>query len=119
MVHVQEPTPLSVRAAGAVSVVTVTGALDLAGAAPFRKVVNDLVIDGRVRLVVDLTAVDFVDSVGLGVLVATHRKTRGLQGSLTLVLAGERTARLLGLTGLDRVLQVATTLDDALVRAST
>ncbi|QCW51976.1 STAS domain-containing protein [Nocardioides dongxiaopingii] len=95
-------------------VLSVAGSLDIASATGFRRLVNELLVEARVRLVVDLTDIDFVDSVGLGVLVSAHRRTRGLRGGMILVVDGDPVTRLLRLTGLDRVFRVAATRAQAL-----
>src|SRR5712692_5382448 len=62
-----------------------------------------------VRLVVDLSGVDFCDSTGVNVLLAAHRRAREAGGDLE--LAGPRPAvrRILQVTGLETVFTV---LDD-------
>jgi anti-sigma B factor antagonist len=108
---------MSVTDVDGVAVLAVSGALDLASATDFRRLVNDLLAEARVRLVVDLTDIEFVDSVGLGVLVSAHRRTRGLRGGMVLVVDGDPVTRLLRLTGLDRVFRVAPTRAQALTAA--
>ncbi len=58
---------------------------------------------GRLYLVLDLTAVDRIDSTGLGVLVGALKRLRVGNGQLRLAAAGD-VARVLHATGLDKVL---------------
>lgn len=69
------------------------------------------------RLVLDLSAVEFMDSSGLGVIVATHKHVIAC-GGLTLAAPQEPVVRLLKLARLDRIMTVAAELDDALISRS-
>ena len=52
------------------------GDVDVLEVGAVRRSLNDALIDGCSLLVVDLSGVTFMDSVGLGVLVATWKRTR-------------------------------------------
>ena len=67
---------------------------------------------GRVRLVVDLSAVGFLDSTGLGVLVKALKRTREHDGTLDLVATDERILKVFRITGLDAVMPLHASLDD-------
>ncbi|MBC9734740.1 STAS domain-containing protein [Nocardioides marmotae] len=99
------------------AVVVARGEVDLATVGGFRSVLNDLMVEGHVDVVVDLTDVPFVDSSALGALVAAHRRARGLGGGLSLAGIQPPVARILELTGLDRVLAAYPTADEALRQA--
>jgi anti-sigma B factor antagonist len=62
-------------------------------------------IDGHAWVVLDLTPVTFMDSSGLGVLVAAMKALRG-RGELRLTGVDARIQELFSLTGLNRVFQV-------------
>lgn len=65
------------------------------------------------RLVLDLSAVEFMDSSGLGVIVATHKRVIAC-GGLTLAAPREAVVRLLKLARLDRIMTITSELDEAL-----
>lgn len=62
-------------------------------------------IDGA-DLVIDLAGVDFIDSSGLAVLIATHRRIGDLGGELVLRHPSRTVCRLLELTNLEAVFRV-------------
>jgi len=64
------------------------------------------VSQGEQRVVVHLDGVTFLDSTGLGVLVGAHKAQRAAGGTLGIVCGEPRLLRIIGLTGLDRVLDV-------------
>lgn len=91
---------------GTGAVITPVGRLTLTTAGQVREAVDDLVRNGRPRLVVDLGRLDFIDSSGLGALVAGLRSARAAGGDLRLANASPQVATVLRLTNLDRVLRV-------------
>ena len=61
------------------------GEIDVATVPGLRDRIARLQIDGPPHLVVDLTGVTFIDSLGLGALIGAHKRARVLQGSLAIV----------------------------------
>lgn len=107
--------PLTVEASvkGQVTVLSVMGAIDLATVdtleAAIEKVINS---ESSGALIVDLEHVDFLASAGIALLVATHQRI-GEEPGFGIVADGPVTARPLVLTGLDEVLRIFPTLDEA------
>lgn len=99
---------------GTTTVVRAAGDLDVATAPRLREQVIRLVSDGHRDIVLDLDAVDFVDSTGLGVIVGLLKRTRTLGGDLRLVSNRPALQRILELTALDRALPLAASVDEAL-----
>ena len=97
-----------------VTVLTVTGDVDVYTGPVLRARLAGVLDSGRRRLVVDLAGVDFLDSTGLAALVAGLNLAREVGGSLTLACPQERLVRLLRITGLDEVFVVHATMADAL-----
>ncbi len=62
----------------------------------------------------DLTAAGFLDSTGIAALVATRRRLQLRKAELGLVAGRGAPLRLLKMVGLDQVLRIWPTLDDAL-----
>ena len=98
---------------GDVVVVRLAGELDLYNAPTVREALGDVVAEGPERLVVDLGAVEFVDSTALGVLVEARGKLANREAFL---LAAPRAEprRALEVAGLDSYFSVHETVEDAL-----
>jgi anti-sigma B factor antagonist len=99
------------RSEGA-TVVVLRGDLDLATAPELRDCFVKVIDDG-VRIVVDLQAVDFLDSAGLGILVAGLNRARTRGGDLELVCSNGQVLKPLEITGLHRVFTIHDRRDDA------
>lgn len=87
--------------------------LTMATAPQVSEAVRRLVEDGSRRLVVDLSATEFIDSSGLGALVSSLKRTRQVGGDLRLACAGEQVRMVLDLTNLSQVLRPAASVDEA------
>jgi anti-sigma B factor antagonist len=95
------------------AVVTVAGEIDIATATRLRERLSGLAANGR-PLVADLDQVSFTDSAGLAALVGAANRAAAHGGSLHVVFARPQIRQLFRLTGLDRRLALARTLDEAL-----
>lgn len=94
-------------------VVVLAGEVDIFTAPQFKECLLGLVDDGVTRLVVDLSAVTFIDSTALGVLIGGVRRVHGAGGAMTVVVATRPVERVLSITGLDRVFSLHATRDEA------
>jgi anti-anti-sigma factor len=109
--------PMSVTvtvAAPGILVARIAGEIDGAVADDVQEQIRKGVSQPRCLLVVDLSAVSFVDSRGLAALVQAGRHVRRLDGDMRLVVTNATQRRLLSLTGIDRAFSVQQALEDAL-----
>ena len=81
-------------------IVRARGQIDLHSAQAFRKALVDCVDAGASDLLVDLTGVEYIDSVGLGVLVGVWKKLRLRNGELAVVTADATIRRVFELAAL-------------------
>jgi anti-sigma B factor antagonist len=104
---------------GGISVVTLRGEIDAFSAPSLREDLRVLVEERGVRtLVIDLSAVTFLDSSGLGAIVGTLRRLRERDGQLHVVQPDSAASRIFEHTGLDGVLDLYTEREAALSAAS-
>ncbi|WP_298462274.1 STAS domain-containing protein [uncultured Cellulomonas sp.] len=96
------------------AVVHVAGQLDVAGAAPLRRELVRLADADVSDVLVDLTAVTFIDSTGVGVLVGGLKRFRGTGGRLELVVDDARVLRVLRIAGLLRTFTIHASVEQAL-----
>ena len=90
-----------------VVIVKITGEITLKkrGDALLHEKVRSLVQQGHMKLLIDLAAVSFVDSAGLGELVQAHSITRNGGGSLRLCSPTKRLHDLLIVTDLVKLFE--------------
>jgi anti-anti-sigma factor len=97
-----------------VTVLAPTGRLDVAGAPALKDAVSEAMKNGKPRLVIDMEGVSFVDSSGLGSVVAALKQVRTSQGDLRLAAPNQQVRVVLELTTLDRVFPYYATVEEAL-----
>jgi anti-sigma B factor antagonist len=105
---------LTTREADGKTIVAVGGEIDVYTAPRLRDKITELVSDGSYDLVVDMQAVEFLDSTGLGVLVGALKKVRQHDGSLELVCTQERLLKIFRITGLAKVFVIHESPGEAL-----
>lgn len=86
--------------------------LDAVNATNLRNYVADLINKGRDKIIVDLTGLEFMDSSGLGAIVAC-KKLAGDQGYLRVAGAHGAVQELFRITRMDKLFQSYNTVDDA------
>lgn len=102
------------KADNGVTVIAPTGRLDVAGAPALKEAVAEVVKDGQQHVVIDMEGVSFVDSTGLGSVIAALKQVRGSQGELRLAAPNQQVRVVLELTTLDRVFPYFATVEEAL-----
>jgi anti-sigma B factor antagonist len=96
------------------TIVAVGGEIDVYTAPKLRDKITELVAAGVYDLVIDMEAVEFLDSTGLGVLVGGLKKVRAHNGSLQLVCNQDRLLKIFRITGLAKVFVIHESAEAAL-----
>ena len=104
---------LATREVGETTVVAVGGEIDVYTAPKLRDKITELVGAGTYDIVIDLEAVEFLDSTGLGVIVGGLKKVRAHDGSLRLVCTQDRLLKIFRITGLAKVFDIHQSADAA------
>lgn len=95
------------------AVVSVSGEIDLVTAPALEQAIGAVIADTPTALIIDLSAVEFLGSVGLKILAATYERL-DKQTGFGVVARGPATRRPIHLTGLDRTFPLYQTLEEAL-----
>lgn len=97
----------SARGNGRSALLHVAGEVDLASAQRLERALEGELAAGHVYLRLDLSGVTFVDTAALAALRRAHERFLAARGTLVLIGISPTVARLLQVTGQDRVLLIA------------
>lgn len=99
---------------GGIAVVAARGRIDSSTAADFGSALTGAIDRGMVRVVVDLGQVDYMSSAGLREIVSALKRARKGQGDVRLAEPAARVLEVLEMAGLDTIMSIFPTRDDAL-----
>ena len=94
-------------------IATLHGVLDVATSGSLRATLLDLAQEPNSDLILDLRALEFLDSTGLGALIAIHKRAVEANNQLRLVVTEGKIERLLRISGLTEAFAVYFSIDDA------
>jgi anti-anti-sigma factor len=96
------------------AVITISGRLALGGETEkLSAAVKALLQKDQKKFVLDITALDYVDSSGVGMLVSSLTDVRKAGGELKVVGANPRIKRIFNMTGVDSLMQMFGTVAEA------
>jgi anti-anti-sigma factor len=98
----------------ATTVVPVSGEVTFSNVRDFDRVLERAFEEGAHNLVIDLTEVTFIDSSGLSSLLTASARAREQGGSVALVLAQGEPPSIFRFRGVDRLLALYASREDAL-----
>lgn len=94
-------------------VIEIEGQVDLHSAPSLQERTRSVIGQGKIRVIVDLSGVTYIDSTGLGVLVDALKRLRRSNGALSLVVTDYDVERLFESTGLDGMFTLHRSRDEA------
>lgn len=86
-------------AAGPTAVLTVCGEVDISNASVLSRSIDAALEAGCTAVLLEMSAVNFIDSTGLTVLIRGYKRARDHHGCLTIGAASPAVTRLLSVTG--------------------
>jgi anti-sigma B factor antagonist len=95
-------------------IMELSGSLDVATAPKMRDLLVGLVDEGHYRLVLEMSGVSFVDSIGLGIFVGMVHRLRPHDGSLSVAAPSAQARKVFEITQLVRVIPFYTDADAAI-----
>lgn len=108
-------TTISERRIGDVTILEVRGRVVFPdGATALRARISDLLDEARLKFLLDLRGVTYMDSFGVGVIAAKYLSVRRKGGDLKLLCPSARSRQILSTAGLMRIFGSFETEDEAL-----
>jgi stage II sporulation protein AA (anti-sigma F factor antagonist) len=99
-----------------VALLTVEGYLDVDTATEFQHHLANQLHHGRRHFLLDLSAVPFMDSSGMNIILRVYQEARELPGSVHIISPTAAVRRILDLTGVSITVPVSESVDEALER---
>ena len=97
-----------------VQVLRLEGYVDAHTFAEFEEELTKLVEDGYYNLLLDLEKLTYINSTGLGLLMATFRQVRQHQGDLVIAKMSDKITNIFNLLGFSRLISTYPTEQEAL-----
>ena len=95
------------RESGSISILDLQGKLVLGEpVAALEETVKRLIADGHTRLIVNLKDVDYVDSAGIGELVATKKRALEKKGDVKLLMPSQTVYNVLSMLSLHLIFEI-------------
>jgi anti-sigma B factor antagonist len=110
---------VTARTEGGVSILGVSGELDLYTSPKLKAAIEGQLAQGSIRLILNLLNTTYLDSTALSILSEAHREVRRRQGNMGLVFQQPQVTRIFAITGLAEVFPIFATEAEALVAAQT
>ena len=105
---------IEVTQTGEITIVGPQGDMDMAVADEVKRVLAGLIDKGQSRVVMDLSQVGYIDSSGMGVLVASMKQARAAGGDVRLCALQEDIRAIFEMTRLIKVMSIHPTRQEAL-----
>jgi anti-sigma B factor antagonist len=95
-------------------IVNMSGELHVSTSPVFAQKVSDVIYINKTAIVLDMTAVEFIDSTGLSVMLNALRVVTAIGGKLALVCTNPTVLRLFSVTNLDSTFAIFDERDKAI-----
>jgi len=112
--HTNNSLHLEVNRKNDAAVMKVSGSVSMSEAQQLREGLENLVSEQIPLVVLDLSEMDFICSLGLGAIIAAHLKSRHHQGQIKLANPIAPVRRLLVTTRLNKLFSIHETVEEAL-----
>lgn len=88
------------------TVIQLAGRFDAGVAGDFKELIRNLITQDMTNFVIDLSAVSYMDSGGLGSLVASLRRVREHRGDIKMVSPSDKVRKVFELTRVYRIFDI-------------
>jgi len=105
---------LNINENNGVQVIKISGNLDTNTSPEAESTINNLINEGKDKMIVDLSETGFVSSAGLRVFLSTAKQVTAKGGAVKFCGANEVVQEILDISGFSGILDVKSSLDEAL-----
>lgn len=90
------------------------GRLDAAGAPMLERKLSSLIEEGRIKLLLDFSKVDYLSSAGMRTLLSASKKVKAEKGLMVLFAVDEEVGEIIKMAGFERILHICSSEQEAL-----
>ena len=101
---------------GEIQIVKVAGFMDMAEVPKLEQALDGLIKDGKIRIVLDLSGLEYVSSAGLGTIIGRIREVRRSGGDIKVGSYSEMVYNILDTFGFTQVFETYTTREEAILK---
>ncbi len=101
---------------GKIEIVKVAGFMDMAEVPKLEQALDALIKDGMIRIVLDLSGLEYVSSAGLGAIIGRIREVRRLGGDIKIGGYSEMVYNILETFGFTQVFETYTSHEEAIAK---
>ena len=104
---------IKITSEGDVTVIAIEGSLDTNTSKEAEDHLNKQIGEGNVKLLIDLTNLDYISSSGLRILLATSKKLKPLKGEMRICCLNETVSEVFEISGFTMIFNVLKTIEEA------
>lgn len=97
-----------------IAILTIAGEIDAETSFELEDAIENLLFDGKSRLVLDFSQVDFLASAGLRVLLSAQQQAKKLGGQVRLCGMSRHVSKVIEMVGFNRMFIITDTCQEAL-----
>jgi anti-sigma B factor antagonist len=98
---------------GDISIISLTGSLDTNTSKEAEDQINKLLEEGSIKLLIDLTDLDYVSSSGLRILLSISKKLKSLRGEMRICGLNETVNEVFEISGFTMIFKIIKTIEEA------
>jgi anti-anti-sigma factor len=103
----------TIKNEGDISIISLTGSLDTNTSKEAEDQINKLIDEGSIKLLIDLTDLDYISSSGLRILLSTSKKLKSLRGEMRICGLNETVNEVFEISGFTMIFIIVKTLEEA------
>jgi anti-sigma B factor antagonist len=104
---------ITITKEGDISILSLTGSLDTNTSKGAENEMNKLIEEGRTKLLIDLSNLDYISSSGLRILLSTSKKLKPIGGEMRISGLNETVNEVFEISGFTMIFNVFKTLEEA------
>ena len=102
------------REVGNVTILDITGEIDLYNASEIKEIVNQLIEEQKFNVIINLEKVTYIDSSGIGALIASVTNLKKYQGGLKIINVYSSVRKVFELTKLTSFFEIYDSEEEAI-----